>query len=165
MNMKRIDLTASVYYGVIDKLGIRPSLKMKINYYLSENDIKCVCALCDKTEDELLKIEGIDEEIITGIKDYLDTVGLHLGMTDEEIVDYVDADFLDEQSKAAEQKKKGQEKQDRLLSLKILCVMLLFITPPAIGLVYFVHRAFFYERPTIEEVRRFEGLPFRIVQF
>lgn len=94
MIMKRLDLTSTVYYEVIDKLDIRPSLKLKINYYLSQNGIKTVCALCGKSEDELLAVPCMSEETVVDIKDYLETAGLRLGMTDDELFDYFDADYL-----------------------------------------------------------------------
>lgn len=112
--MKRIDITDSVYYGIMDKLSIRPSVKEKIRSSLYANSIWEIRDLCMLTEEEAKSLFFCNETLFSGIKDYLVSVGLHFGMTEGNLIDYMDADFLESLTElSSKQEKVGDEKEDK----------------------------------------------------
>lgn len=102
--MKRIDITSSTYNNIIDELSIRPSVKEQIRHQLYRNDLSHVRDLCLKTEEELLSVPYFTQDLVESIKAYLMSAGLHLGMTEDVLTDYMDADFLEN---------RGKEKPDK----------------------------------------------------
>lgn len=90
--MKRIDI-CQYSPRLFDDVDIRPSLYRKIYDQLFNCDIEQIYMLCQKTEKDLLAIEGYDETIVDTIKNTLKEYGLSLGMTDEELAKYEDAEY------------------------------------------------------------------------
>lgn len=93
--MKRIDITSSVCKRVIDELSIRPSVKEKIREHLHDNGIWEIRDLCQITEEEAKPLFFYNEILFSSVKEYLISVGLHFGMTEDNLIDYMDADFLE----------------------------------------------------------------------
>lgn len=110
--MKRIDITSGTYYEVIDKLDLRPSIKNIIHDELFHYNIGHVSELCRKTEDELIALQILPFYVIDPIKQRLEEVGLKLGMTERELIDYMDADYLEEKAKAQAKSESGQDKEE-----------------------------------------------------
>lgn len=104
--MKRIDITDSVRYKLMDKLSIKPSVKAIVINNLHQNDIWKIRDLCMMTEEEALALFLNDENLLSLARSYLVSVGLHFGMTEDVLTDYMDADFLEKE------KEKKQEKDD-----------------------------------------------------
>lgn len=104
--MKRIDITGSVRYKLMDKLSIKPSVKEAVINNLHQNDICKIRDLCMITEEEALALFLNDEDLLSLARSYLVSVGLHFGMTEDVLTDYMDADFLEKE------KQKKQEKDD-----------------------------------------------------
>lgn len=111
--MKRIDITGSAYYSIIDKLSIRPSVKEKIRRQLHDNDIWKIRDLCQITEEEAKPLFFYNDILFSSVKDYLISVGLHFGMTEDNLVDYMDADFLESltNSNYKQEKEESDEKE------------------------------------------------------
>lgn len=91
--MKRLNLHNLIL--VFERIDIRPSLLVKV-----EKDIEDLHAwnykeLCSLTETELLSKNSITPAVIEKIKVFLEQYGLRLGMTEEELDDYMDAEYLE----------------------------------------------------------------------
>lgn len=110
--MKRIDITRSVYYGIIDKLSIRPSIKEKIRSSLYDNSIHEIRDLCMLAEEEAKPLFFCNDTLFSGIKDYLVSAGLHFGMTEENLIDYMDADFLESLTELCSQQESEGDEND-----------------------------------------------------
>lgn len=95
--MKRMDLNGrcSTRNEIIEKLNLRPSVERRIMHDVYHYNIDDVRELCMKSEQELLLIPSFSEEIVAGIKLRLLDAGLHFGMTEEELDDYLDAEYLE----------------------------------------------------------------------
>lgn len=91
--MKRLYLKGG-FYQLFENMDIRPSLKEKIRSSLSESLMFDYESLCLTTEKELLSLPNITPDVVEKIKDFLSQYGLRLGMTEEDIEDYLDADYL-----------------------------------------------------------------------
>lgn len=91
--MKRLDLYDLIlFWGGID---IRPSLLVKV-----EKDIEALRAwnykgLCSLTEKDLLLKKNITPAVLEKIKSFLGRYGLRLGMTEDELDAYMDAEYLE----------------------------------------------------------------------
>lgn len=90
--MKRISID-NRSLGLIEDEDIRPSLLRKLKESVISNSIYRIEDLCEKTEDELLSIDGFDAQILCIIKTKLQDSGLSLGMTPEELLQYEDAEY------------------------------------------------------------------------
>lgn len=93
--MKRIDIEDTFCGSIIDELNIRPSVKNRIRKGLYHKNVWDIRDLCKHNEEYLSDIPGIDSDIIDKIRDKLENAGLHFNMTDKELDDYMDADFLE----------------------------------------------------------------------
>lgn len=92
--MKRFDLSNG-FYDLLGQEDIRPSILKKIHKSFIKQGIYNVSAYCQKTEDELLLVDGMDEKILGIMKKKLAEYGLSLGMTPEELADYEDAEYYE----------------------------------------------------------------------
>lgn len=111
--MKRIDITNYAYNRIIDKLSIRPSVKEKIRNNLHGNGIWKIRDLCQITEEEAKPLVFYNETLFLCVKDYLVSVGLHFGMTEDNLIDYMDADFLESLTNSGNKKEKDEpDKED-----------------------------------------------------
>lgn len=131
--MKRIDIESSTYYNFISELDIRPSVKRRIESALHYNKFYYTRDLCKKKEENLYDIPDIDEKIVKKIKEKLLDAGLHFGMTDDQLDDYMDAEFLHPIKETAS-KAKG-------CIIRFL-IFALIVSLPASALIYFVDQTF-----------------------
>ena len=98
---------------MIDELSIRPSVKEKIREHLHDNGIWEIRDLCQKTEEEAKSLFFYNEILFSSVKKYLISVGLHFGMTEDNLIDYMDADFLESltNSDNKQEKEESDEKE------------------------------------------------------
>lgn len=91
--MKRLCLERG-FYQLFENMDIRSSLKEKIRRSLSESLMFDYESLCMTTERKLLSLPYITPDAVGEMKGFLSQYGLRLGMTEEEIEAYKDADYL-----------------------------------------------------------------------
>ena len=96
--MKRVDIS-NFSTQLFDGADIRPSQYRKIYHQLFRNNIAYINLLCQKTELDLLAIEYFDEKVVDIIKNALKEYGLSLGMTEEELAKYDDAEYDERHAK------------------------------------------------------------------
>lgn len=73
---------------------MRPSLKERIRRDFSDSLMFNYESLCLTTEKKLLSLPNITPDAVEKIKDFLSQYGLRLGMAEEDIEAYKDADYL-----------------------------------------------------------------------
>ena len=89
--MKRIELDRICStWGVIRELGLRPSVERKVINDVIHYDINTVRELCMKNEDELLRIPSFNDVMISSLGEALAEYGLHFGMSEAELDDYIE---------------------------------------------------------------------------
>lgn len=110
--MKRIDITGSIRYKLMDKLSIKPSVKEVVINNLHHNDVWKIRDLCLMTEEEALNLFLNDKGLLSHVRTYLVSVGLHFGMTEDILTDYMDADFLEKEKQ--EKLKKYESKKENV---------------------------------------------------
>ena len=93
--MKRIELDRICStWGVIRELGLRPSVERKVINDVIHYDINTVRELCMKNEDELLRIPSFNDVMISSLGEALAEYGLHFGMSEAELDDYIDREYV-----------------------------------------------------------------------
>lgn len=93
--MKRIELDRICStWGLIRELGLRPSVERKVINDVIHYDINTVRELCMKNEDELLRIPSFNDVMISSLGDALAEYGLHFGMSEAELDDYIDREYF-----------------------------------------------------------------------
>lgn len=101
--MKRINIVGFIdFYR--EEWDIRPSMVEKTRQAFHDSELWTYKDLCACTEKQLLKIRYVTPELVGHIKETLEDVGLHLGMTEKELDAYHDAEY-DARHQSAEQKK------------------------------------------------------------
>lgn len=101
--MKRINIVGFIDFHR-EKWDIRPSMMEKMRQAFHDSELWTYKDLCACTEKQLLKIRYVTPELVEHIKETLEDVGLHLGMTEKELDAYHDAEY-DVRHQSAEQKK------------------------------------------------------------
>lgn len=101
--MKRINIVGFIDFHR-EKWDIRPSMMEKMRQAFHDSELWTYKDLCACTEKQLLKIRYVTPELVEHIKETLEDVGLHLGMTEKELDAYHDAEY-DARHQSAEQKK------------------------------------------------------------
>ena len=101
--MKRINIVGFIDFHR-EKWDIRPSMMEKMRQVFHDSELWTYKDLCACTEKQLLKIQYVTPELVGHIKETLEDVGLHLGMTEKELDAYHDAEY-DARHQSAEQKK------------------------------------------------------------
>ena len=101
--MKRINIVGFIDFHR-EKWDIRPSMMEKMRQAFHDSELWTYKDLCACTEKQLLKIRYVTPELVEHIKDTLEDVGLHLGMTEKELDAYHDAEY-DARHQSAEPKK------------------------------------------------------------
>lgn len=101
--MKRINIVGFIDFHR-EKWDIRPSMVDKMRQAFHDSELWTYKDLCACTEKQLLKIRYVTPELVEHIKETLENVGLHLGMTEKELDAYHDAEY-DARHQSAEQKK------------------------------------------------------------
>lgn len=105
--MKRINIVGFIDFHR-EKWDIRPSMMEKMRQVFHDSELWTYKDLCACTEKQLLKIRYVTPELVGHIKETLEDVGLHLGMTEKELDAYHDAEY-DARHQSAEQKKTSEE--------------------------------------------------------
>lgn len=101
--MKRINIVGFIDFHR-EEWDIRPSMVEKMRQAFHDSELWTYKDLCACTEKQLLKIRYVTPELVGHIKETLEDVGLHLGMTEKELDAYHDAEY-DARHQSAEQKK------------------------------------------------------------
>lgn len=101
--MKRINIVGFIDFHR-EKWDIRPSMMEKMRQAFHDSELWTYKELCACTEKQLLKIRYVTPELVGHIKETLEDVGLHLGMTEKELDAYHDAEY-DARHQSVEQKK------------------------------------------------------------
>ena len=105
--MKRINIVGFIDFHR-EKWDIRPSMMEKMRQAFHDSELWTYKDLCACTEKQLLKIRYVTPELVGHIKETLEDVGLHLGMTEKELDAYHDAEY-DARHQCAEQKGTSEE--------------------------------------------------------
>lgn len=105
--MKRINIVGFIDFHR-EKWDIRPSMMEKMRQVFHDSELWTYKDLCACTEKQLLKIRYVTPELVEHIKETLEDVGLHLGMTEKELDAYHDAEY-DARHQSAEQKGTSEE--------------------------------------------------------
>lgn len=105
--MKRINIVGFIDFHR-EKWDIRPSMMEKMRQVFHDSELWTYKDLCACTEKQLLKIRYVTPELVGHIKETLEDVGLHLGMTEKELDAYHDAEY-DARHQNAEQKRTSEE--------------------------------------------------------
>lgn len=105
--MKRINIVGFIDFHR-EKWDIRPSMMEKMRQVFHDSELWTYKDLCACTEKQLLKIRYVTPELVGHIKETLEDVGLHLGMTEKELDAYHDAEY-DARHQSAEQKRTSEE--------------------------------------------------------
>lgn len=105
--MKRINIVGFIDFHR-EKWDIRPSMMEKMRQAFHDSELWTYKDLCACTEKQLLKIRYVTPELVGHIKETLEDVGLHLGMTEKELDAYHDAEY-DARHQSAEQKGTSEE--------------------------------------------------------
>ena len=105
--MKRINIVGFIDFHR-EKWDIRPSMMEKMRQAFHDSELWTYKDLCACTEKQLLKIRYVTPELVGHIKETLEDVGLHLGMTEKELDAYHDAEY-DARHQCVEQKGTSEE--------------------------------------------------------
>ena len=105
--MKRINIVGFIDFHR-EKWDIRPSMMEKMRQVFHDSELWTYKDLCACTEKQLLKIRYVTPELVGHIKETLEDVGLHLGMTEKVLDAYHDAEY-DARHQSAEQKRTSEE--------------------------------------------------------
>ena len=105
--MKRINIVGFIDFHR-EEWDIRPSVVEKIRLAFHDSELWTYKDLCACTEKQLLKIRYVTPELVGHIKETLEDVGLHLGMTEKELDAYHDAEY-DARHQSVEQKGASEE--------------------------------------------------------
>lgn len=105
--MKRINIVGFIDFHR-EEWDIRPSVVEKIRLAFHDSELWTYKDLCACTEKQLLKIRYVTPELVGHIKETLEDVGLHLGMTEKELDVYHDAEY-DARHQSVEQKGISEE--------------------------------------------------------
>lgn len=105
--MKRINIVGFIDFHR-EEWDIRPSMVEKMRQVFHDSELWTYKDLCACTEKQLLKIRYVTPELVGHIKETLEDVGLHLGMTEKELDAYHDAEY-DARHQSEEQKGTSEE--------------------------------------------------------
>ena len=105
--MKRINIVGFIDFHR-EKWDIRPSMVEKTRQAFHDSELWTYKDLCACTEKQLLKIRHVTPELVEHVKETLEDVGLHLGMTEKELDAYHDAEY-DARHQSVESKRISEE--------------------------------------------------------
>ena len=71
-----------------------PSVERKVKKDVVHFGINTVLELCTKNEEELHRIPSFNDELISNLGEALDEYGLHFGMSEAELDDYMDREYF-----------------------------------------------------------------------
>lgn len=90
--MKRINIVGFIDFHR-EEWDIRPSMVEKTRQAFHDSELWTYKDLCALSEKQLLKIRYVTPELVEHVKETLENVGLHLGMTEKELDAYHDAEY------------------------------------------------------------------------
>ena len=105
--MKRINIVGFIDFHR-EEWDIRPSMVEKTRQAFHDSELWTYKDLCAYTEKQLLKIRHVTPELVEHVKETLEDVGLHLGMTEKELNAYHDAEY-DARHQSVESKRISEE--------------------------------------------------------
>lgn len=105
--MKRINIVGFIDFHR-EEWDIRPSMVEKTRQAFHDSELWTYKDLCACTEKQLLKIRLVTPELVEHVKETLEDVGLHLGMTEKELDAYHDAEY-DARHQSVESKRISEE--------------------------------------------------------
>ena len=105
--MKRINIVGFIDFHR-EEWDIRPSMVEKTRQAFHDLELWTYKDLCAYTEKQLLKIRHVTPELVEHVKETLEDVGLHLGMTEKELNAYHDAEY-DARHQSVESKRISEE--------------------------------------------------------
>lgn len=105
--MKRINIVGFIDFHR-EEWDIRPSMVEKTRQAFHDSELWTYKDLCACTEKQLLKIRHVTPELVEHVKETLEDVGLHLGMTEKELDAYHDAEY-DARHQSVESKRRSEE--------------------------------------------------------
>ena len=105
--MKRINIVGFIDFHR-EEWDIRPSMVEKTRQAFHDSELWTYKDLCACTEKQLLKIRHVTPELVEHIKETLEDVGLHLGMTEKDLDAYHDAEY-DARHQSVESKRISEE--------------------------------------------------------
>lgn len=105
--MKRINIVGFIDFHR-EEWDIRPSMVEKTRQAFHDSELWTYKDLCACTEKQLLKIRHVTPELVELVKETLEDVGLHLGMTEKELDAYHDAEY-DARHQSVESKRISEE--------------------------------------------------------
>lgn len=105
--MKRINIVGFIDFHR-EEWDIRPSMVEKTRQAFHDSELWTYKDLCACTEKQLLKIRHVTPELVEHIKETLEDVGLHLGLTEKELDAYHDAEY-DARHQSVESKRISEE--------------------------------------------------------
>ena len=105
--MKRINIVGFIDFHR-EEWDIRPSMVEKTRQAFHDSELWTYKDLCAYTEKQLLKIRHVTPELVEHVKETLEDVGLHLGMTEKELDAYHDAEY-DARHQSVESKRISEE--------------------------------------------------------
>lgn len=76
-------------------LDCPPSVKDEFSKILYANGIQRIDGLCRKTEEEVMRIEGLTPYMQKKLRDFMEKYDLRFGMTDDEIREYIDYSYYE----------------------------------------------------------------------
>lgn len=105
--MKRINIVGFIDFHR-EEWDIRPSMVEKTRQAFHDSELWTYKDLCACTEKQLLKIRHVTPELVEHVKETLEDVGLHLGMTEKDLDAYHDAEY-DARHPSVESKRISEE--------------------------------------------------------
>jgi hypothetical protein len=105
--MKRINIVGFIDFHR-EEWDIRPSMVEKTRQAFHDSELWTYKDLSACTEKQLLKIRHVTPELVEHVKETLEDVGLHLGMTEKELDAYHDAEY-DARHQSVESKRISEE--------------------------------------------------------
>jgi hypothetical protein len=117
--MERQNLNAYIFLKYITD-SVQPSLLEKIESNINDANIWYFKDLCRTSEDKLRQFPHVTDELVNDIKSYLDEHGLKLGMTEEELNDYKDAEFFEKHPRIGG---KPSKQNDDVISIESVRIM------------------------------------------
>src|SRR5574344_287315 len=78
----------------LDGLMVKPSIKDKLTSAMYKSQALTYGDFCKHSEAELLDIEFLTHDLYVALCQQVKTAGLHVNMTDKELEEYKDAEFV-----------------------------------------------------------------------
>jgi hypothetical protein len=114
--MERFNIEDSIFWVFTD-LDIKPSNKNVALKALRSNNIWNIKDMCSKSEEELHFLQDLDDKLLKAIEKHLHEHGLSLGMSENELLEYQDAEYYE---KHPEEKSQVNPATDEYGSLDVL---------------------------------------------